>query len=144
MATHQTWKLRPSGTRPGWHSLIGPWNQGFVEALKETIHASDRDYNSDAKLWYIRDGAVEDARKVIADWTIKPPAPPAIGAEAAAELLTVLPRVGAPFTIGDVGDMFTLAVADIKNASVLQHATHAFQQDGKTRYVFVGIIEIED
>jgi hypothetical protein len=143
MATHQTWKLRPSGTRPGWHSLIGPYNQGFVEALKDTVASCDRDYNSDAKIWYIRDGAVEDVQKVIADWTIKPPAPPAVGAEAAAELLAVLPRVGAPFTIGDLGDVFAMGVEDIEHARVIQSATHAFVQDGKTRYVFVGIIEIE-
>jgi hypothetical protein len=139
----QVWKLRPSTRRPGWHTLMGPYNRDFDDELHQIVAAVDREFSRVAKLWYIRDGAVEDVRKLVAAYTTKPPT---TGADAVDEISTVLARVG-PAAPGDVEgtlrNWFATGVSELNGQPrFIGCDVHSFTDvTGKRRYVFVGIVE---
>ncbi|MCH9637750.1 MAG: hypothetical protein K0U16_07385 [Gammaproteobacteria bacterium] len=63
-----TWKLNKSQKGP-WLLLIGPYDEDFVQELKDLVPPEDREWRDVTKAWRIADHWEPQVRELIARWS---------------------------------------------------------------------------
>lgn len=65
----RTWKLNPSRKYPGWLVVLGPFDQGFVDAIKARIHKSLRTWDPVIKAWRIHEDVRAELEQIIEEYS---------------------------------------------------------------------------
>jgi len=167
MSKPKTWKATPSKTRPGWLTVIGPYDEDFIHDLKCSIDPWDREWvPAPLKVWRVKESSAGVLIDVIGRHTDQVPG--GILRATPTHVAVIHPPADAPIPTGldgarallgraqDLGEVVTamvseeLAEALSLGLEVLGEATPAGTGDlvavafesGGQRLVFVGAVMV--
>lgn len=63
----RTWKINSSHRDPEWLVVIGPFDQGFIDRIKDAIDPRDREWLGVAKAWKVRATERSKVEAIISD-----------------------------------------------------------------------------
>lgn len=64
-----TWKINESKRDKNWLIIIGPYDEGFVAAIKRRIPAQSRQWDKNLKAWKVHSNHRAGLEKIIAEFS---------------------------------------------------------------------------